>query len=334
MPRLTSLFSVWALIAFAVLGLLQLFPYTGVILMVLGGALWCGLAVQAFLIGLGVEAALGRVPRFLLVVPLAAYAGYYVMYLQQTREIHAKAEQLRASNPSLVLPFDPTQHSLVLPQMHAQLVAGHYDVPMTYDTNPNFKPEGFVSHRLLNRQQCTDATAAQARLRAQRSRAAFGLVTQVRVEDGAITPTYIKDVCLLNFPEKPPLQQIVVTRRGDDAVWRRERGILEQTTDFSLDGKLFATYHTASVWRLSPFPLLLIGCALNSGAPSWDCFANFNHALEVINTTPDNVDSARYDLPESIVLGLRKYLPNDYVEFRGDGRWHPVHRRALRQPRG
>jgi len=321
MPRLTSLFSVWALIAFAVLGLLQLFPYTGVILMVLGGALWCGLAVQAFLIGLGVEAALGRVPRFLLVVPLAAYAGYYVMYLQQTREIHAKAEQLRASNPSLVLPFDPTQHSLVLPQMHAQLVAGHYDVPMTYDANPNFKPEGFVSHRLLNRQQCTDATAAQARLRAQRSRAAFGLVTQVRVEDGAITPTYIKDVCLLNFPEKPPLQQIVVTRRGDDAVWRRERGILEQTTDFSLDGKLFATYHTASVWRLSPFPLLLIGCALNSGAPSWDCFANFNHALEVINTTPDNVDSARYDLPESIVLGLRKYLPNDYVEFRGDGRW-------------
>jgi len=321
MPRLTSLFSVWALIAFAVLGLLQLFPYTGVILMVLGGALWCGLAVQAFLIGLGVEAALGRVPRFLLVVPLAAYAGYYVMYLQQTREIHAKAEQLRASNPSLVLPFDPTQHSLVLPQMHAQLVAGHYDVPMTYDTNPNFKPEGFVSHRLLNRQQCTDATAAQARLRAQRSRAAFGLVTQVRVEDGAVMPTYIKDVCLLNFPEKPPLQQIVVTRRGDDAVWRRERGILEQTTDFSLDGKLFATYHTASVWRLSPFPLLLIGCALNSGAPSWDCFANFNHALEVINTTPDNVDSARYDLPESIVLGLRKYLPNDYVEFRGDGRW-------------
>jgi len=133
MPRLTSLFSVWALIAFAVLGLLQLFPYTGVILMVLGGALWCGLAVQAFLIGLGVEAALGRVPRFLLVVPLAAYAGYYVMYLQQTREIHAKAEQLRASNPSLVLPFDPTQHSLVLPQMHAQLVAGHYDVPMTYE---------------------------------------------------------------------------------------------------------------------------------------------------------------------------------------------------------
>jgi hypothetical protein len=323
MPRLASLFSVWALIAFAVLGLLQLFPYTGVILMVLGGALWCGLAVHAFLIGLGVEAALGRVPRFLLVVPLAAYSGYYVMYLQQAREIAAKAQQLKATNPSLVLTFDPARYSLVLPQVHAKLIAEHYDVPVTYDANPNFRPDGFLSHRLLNRQQCADATAVQAKLRAQRSRAAFGLVMPVEVGDGTIMPTYIKDVCLLNFPEKPPLQQIVVTRRGDDAVWRRERGILEQTTDFNLDGKLFATYHTASVWRLSPFPLLLIGCALNSGAPSWDCFANFNHALEVINTTPDNVDGARYDLPESIVLGLRKYLPNDYVEFKGDDRWQP-----------
>jgi hypothetical protein len=321
MPRFKSLFSFWALIAFAALGLLQLFPYTGIFLMMLGGALWCGIAVHAFLIGLGAEAALGRVPRFLLVVPLAAYAAYYVMYLQQPIEIHAKTQQLRAANPSLVMPFDSARYSLVLPKLHAQLVAGHYEVPATYDAEPNFRPEEFVSHRLLNRQQCADAAAVQARLRAQRSRTAFGLVMPVRVEDGALIPTYIKDVCLLNFPEKPPLQQIVVTRREDGAVWRRPRGILEQSTDFSLDGKVFATYRTASVWRLPPLPVLFIGCGLNSGAPSWDCFADFNRALEVINTTPENVDGARYDLPESIVLGLRKYVPNDYVEFKGDSRW-------------
>jgi hypothetical protein len=324
MRRLTSLFSFWALMVFVALGLLQLFPVTGVILMIVGGALWCGLAVHAFLIGLGVEAALGRVPRFLLFVPLAAYGAYYVMYLQQAREIDARAQQLKAGNPSLVLPFDPVRHSLVLPRTHAQLVAGHYDVPVTYDAQSNFRPEGFVSHRLLDRQQCTDARATQARLRAQKSRAAFGLVMPVRVEDGALTPNHIKDVCLLNFPEKPPLQQIVVTRHGDDAVWRRQPGISEQSTDFSLDGKVFATYRTASVWRLSPLPLLLIGCTLNSGNPSWDCFANFNHALEVINTAPENVDRARYDLPESIVLGLRKYVPDDYVEFKGDSRWQAL----------
>jgi hypothetical protein len=106
MRRLTSLFSFWALMVFVALGLLQLLPFPGVILMLVGGALWCGLALHAFLIGLGVEAALGRVPRFILIVPLAAYSAYYVMYLQQAREIDAKARQLKASNPSLVLTFD------------------------------------------------------------------------------------------------------------------------------------------------------------------------------------------------------------------------------------
>ena len=324
MQRLTSLFSFWALTVFVILGLLQLFPYTGIILMVLGGALWCGLAVHAFLIGIGVEAALKRVPRLFLIVPLAAYSAYYVMYQQQAGEIDARAQQLRASNPSLVLTFDPARHSLVLPSTHAQRVAGRYDVPVTYEVQPNFRPEGFVSHRLLDREQCADATAAQARLRAQRSRAAFSLVTPVKVEDGALITSYVKGVCLLNFPEKPPLQQIVVTRRGEDAVWRRERGILEQSIEFNLDGRVFATYRTASVWRLPRLPLLLIGCALNAAAPSWDCSANFDRTLEVINTTPENVDGARYDLPESIVLGLRKYVANDYAEFKGDGRWRTL----------
>ncbi|GLH78551.1 hypothetical protein SSBR45G_34600 [Bradyrhizobium sp. SSBR45G] len=324
MPRLPSLFSFWALIAFAALGLLQLFPLTGIMLMLLGGALWCGLAVHAFLIGLGVEAALGRVPRILLVVPLAAYAAYYMTYLQETRDIRDKAEQIRASNPSRALPFDPARYSLVLPTNSAQTIAGRYDVPVTYDANPNFQPEGFLSHRLLARQQCSDASAAQARLRAQGSRAAFGLVLPLRVDDNALVATFIKNVCLLNFPEKPPLQPIVVTRRGDDTVWRRDRGILEQTTEFSLDGKVFATYRTASVWRLSPVPLLLIGCALNSGAPSWDCFANFNRTLETVDTTPANVDKMLYDLPESIVLGLRKHLASDYADDKGDDQWQPL----------
>jgi hypothetical protein len=177
MRRLTGLFSFWALVAFVGLWLLQRWPIPGVILMVVGGALWCGLAVHAFLIGLGVEAALGRVPRFLLVVPLVAYSAYYVMYLREAREIDARVRQIKASNPSLVLAFDPQRYSLVLPRAHAQLVAGHYDVLVTYDAQPNFRPEGFVSHHLLDHAQCAEARTAQARLRAQRSRAAFGLVT-------------------------------------------------------------------------------------------------------------------------------------------------------------
>jgi hypothetical protein len=322
MPRLKSSFSFWALVAFIALLGLQASPYPGIFLMMLGAPLWCGLLANAFLIGLIVEATLGRVPRWLLLVPLAAYGSYGVLYVKQGLDIDARARQLQASNPSLVLQFDPTRHSLVLPQLRANLLAAHYDIPVTYDARPNFKPEGFVSHRLIDRQQCADARAAATRLKTQGLYVvSFGLVTPVRIENGALIPTYIKDVCLLNFPQKPDLPQIVVTRRQDRSVSRRERPIMQQSFDFSLDGKIFASYQTASVWRLPRFPILIIGCGLNDAAPSWDCFADFDRSLQEIDTAPKSIDKSRYDVPESIVLGLRQYAPDHYVDFQGDDRW-------------
>jgi hypothetical protein len=320
MFRLRSLFSFWALVALIALLALQALPYPGIFLMMFGAPLWCGLLVHVFLIGLAVEVTLGRVPRFLLVVPLAAYGVYYAMYLKQSLDISSKSHELQASNPSRVMQFDPTRYSLVLPQLRAELLAAHYDIPITYDVRQNFRPEGFVSHRLLDSQQCAEARAAQARLKTHGFHvASFGLVTPVRIEDGSLIPTYIKDVCLLNFPEKPALQQITVTRRGN--MRGRERAIMLQSFDFNLDGKVFATYQTASVWRLPRFPILFIGCFLNDAASSWDCSADFDRSLEDIDTTPKSVEGARYDKPESIVLGLRKYAPDDYVDFKGDDRW-------------
>src|ERR1700722_9542070 len=94
MSRISKSFSFWAFVAFISLFALQLSPFPGFYLMLFGGAMWCGLAVHAMLLGLVVEASLARVPRVLIIVPLAAYGGYYFMYLKQGREIALKAEQM------------------------------------------------------------------------------------------------------------------------------------------------------------------------------------------------------------------------------------------------
>lgn len=326
MSRVKRLFSFWAFVAFIALLALQWLPLPGIYLMFLGGALWCGLAVQAFLLGLLVEAALGSVPRFLIVVPLAAYGGYYFMYVKQGREIAAKAQQMQTSNPSLVRKFDPAVNSLVLPRDQAELLASRYDVPVTYETNPNFKPQGYISHRLLDAEQCAKARDVQAKLRAQKVFVALNLVVPVRFDQGYDNgsfrnPDVIKDACVLNFPETPPLPPLVVTHRGDDEIWKRKHEIMEQFVDFSLNGEIFATYATASVWRLSPFPLLFIGCYLNDAKPSWDCFADFKRNYEVIDGTPKTVDKAAFDTSASIVLGLRKYTRADYADFKADSGW-------------
>jgi hypothetical protein len=326
MLRMTKSFSFWALVAVIALLALQASPGIGNVMMFLGGAILCGFAVQVFLLGLLVEGALGRLPRFVMIIPLGAYGGYYVMYVEQGREIAAKAAQLQMSNPSLVLQFDPAVHSLVMPSGQAEYrathLATHYDVPATYHLNPNF---GYIAHGLLDQAQCARARGAQASLRAQgvSPALAFGLVRSVDFGGGPLNDRYVPGVCGLSFPESPPLQQIVVTRRGDDAVWERKRAIIDQFIDFSLDGQVFATYRTASVWRLPALPtIFVIGCGPKPNSGQRVCIADFEPKThEVIDGTPKGVDKTVRDSPESIVLGLRKYALTDYANFQGDGRW-------------
>jgi hypothetical protein len=322
MLRMTKSFSFWALVSFVALLALQASPGIGDVMMFVGGPIWCGFAAQAFLLGLVVEGALGRLPRFVMIIPLVAYGGYYVMYVEQGRQIAAKAAQLQMSNPSLVLRFDPSVHSLVMPSSQAEHLATHYDVPATYYLNPNF---GYMAHGLLDQAQCARARGAQARLRADGMSPALtgNLVRPVEFGGDPLNPRYVPGVCALTFPESPPLQQIVVTRRGDDAIWERKRAIIDQFVDFSLNGQVFATYRTASVWHLPALPtIFVIGCGPKPNSGQRVCIADFEPKThEVIDGTPKGVDKTLHDSPESIVLGLRKYAWTDYANFKGDSRW-------------
>lgn len=85
MSRVTGSISFWLLVSFILLLALQWFPYTGIFLMMFGAAALSGLVAQAFLLSLFFEAVLRRIPLFLMIVPLAAYSSYYVMYAKQSR---------------------------------------------------------------------------------------------------------------------------------------------------------------------------------------------------------------------------------------------------------
>ena len=107
MSRIAKFPSLWALAAAIVLFLLQLLPIPGVFLMMFGAGLITVLLIHVALISLFVEAAIGRLPRILMVVPVLVYGGYYVAYWQEGREIAERAAALRAANPGKVLDFDP-----------------------------------------------------------------------------------------------------------------------------------------------------------------------------------------------------------------------------------
>jgi hypothetical protein len=298
-PRITKLVSFWAFVALAALLALQAFPVTGIFLMMFGAALLSGALVHIFLLSLFFEA-VGRVPRFLMILPVAAYGAYYAVYFHQGAEIAGKSAELKASNPSMIMDFNPSSHSLVTAE--ANTLVQRYAIPVAYEANSNFQPEGHLSFRLIRRDQCNIRRDSQSRIQT------FGMHFGGRFQ---------QNVCVLRFPEAPTSNIVRVERRGDDEVWKRKWGISQQVTEISVDGKALGTYRSASVWRLPALPLGYIGCALISSTPAWKCGADFKREHVVIDVVPAGIDRQSYDSAVSIMLGLKKYTESDLAGFRG-----------------
>jgi hypothetical protein len=299
-PYLTKLVSFWAAVGFAMLMALQVVPYTGVFLMIFGGMVIAGALIHLFLISLFFEALFGRVPRVLMIVPIAAYGAYYAVYLYQGSEIQRTSAALQASNPGKVLDFDPSLHSLVTAQANA-LVQG-YAIPVAYEANRDFQPEAHLSFRLIRRDQCDIPRDSQGRIQT------FGMHFGRRFQ---------RSVCVLRFPEAPTSDVVLANRHGDDEVWRRKWRISQQVTEIVVDGAVVGSYRTASVWRLSPWPIVFVGCALISSTSAWKCGADFMRSHIVLDTLPAGVDRESYDSPISVMLGLKKYTASDLADFRG-----------------
>ena len=71
--------------------------------------------------------------------------------------------------------------------------------------------------------------------------------------------------------EAPQHAPVVATRRGYEESWKRRWSITEYSTEIAADGKVIATYRSASVFRLPMLPIVYIGCALISSKPAWEC---------------------------------------------------------------
>ncbi len=102
--RLTSF---WALVAGLGLYFAQIPLIPGVILMMFAAPLVAGLLFHVALIALFFEALMRRVPRWLALVPVLAYAGYYAAYFLEGHELAARAREISAAAPKTPFVFDP-----------------------------------------------------------------------------------------------------------------------------------------------------------------------------------------------------------------------------------
>ncbi|PPD45537.1 MAG: hypothetical protein CTY15_03895 [Methylocystis sp.] len=280
---------------------LQLFPLTGVFLMIVAGALITGLVVHVVLVLMAFDALTRRGPAWLLLFPALFYGGYYLRYAQQEREIARVSNDLSATNPKRILDFDPDAHSLVMKDAGG-FVSAH-DVPVAYTVNKNFQPEGHLSYRLIPRAQC-DAVKKD---------------TQARIQTWGVHAdgVFQKGVCQLQFPQAPPHPVVSVVVTPDLNDYRLKPGVNIRTTEIVVDGRILGVYRTGMISRLPNFPWLYAGCALNSGRPAWECDWGVMRSRFTIEGRPAGVDPSLYDTPVALMLGIRKYPLGALKDFRG-----------------
>ncbi len=236
----------------------------------------------------------GRIPRAFAAIPVLAYGAYYADYLHEGWEIHKEADVVRSAEPAVALRFDPAEQSLVVKD--ARAFVSDYDVPVAYQVDANVKPEGYEAYRLLPADQCAIVRT---------TRAMPGMSRLLPRGDAS---------CVFATPERPPHAIVDISDRGVNVVWQRTPGIVEASVVVALAGKPIATYVAgANAWRLSPFPLLFIGCVLIDNPSSWQCGAEFRRTLTKIGRT-DDMQSENFVLALAAdMLGVGKRPTDSHV---------------------
>lgn len=260
--------SLWFFAATLVVYLLQRFPPTGIFLMFLLAAFWSVILINLGVIGVGLEALTGRVNRLWLLVPLLYFGGYYVAYAKDQATIALLRAQYASHNDGKSVQFDPARQDLVFEKGKGDFHPAPFSFVQDYGLKRAFDAAGQVHFM-----GTSDACAMVRKNDVYRS---AGVYSFGFFSDGSINQRrMVKDFCSIYAPAKPDKPVIRVTsnevlsKSAAMAVRKQSLRLRDEASGEEIE------IRTGSASPLKPFPMLAMGCGLNSGAPSWDCFIGF-----------------------------------------------------------
>lgn len=285
--------------------LLQLSPYTGVFLMFLGAPFWSVYLINLGFIGVGAEAVSGRVGKGWLIFPIAWFVGYTGYALGDHLVLWNLQKQTAAANADVQIPFDLTQQELVLEgSLSNGWLVNNYALPLVYGRQDVKGAWRYSFTRLIDRAECD-------RIRKDKSLRASGIVV-VGFHDGDRergTRKFETRFCDLSRPETPTLPIALVRRVKSNRVVSHLPVTDTVTTVTLPDGSNFSLRGGYAA-PLSWIPKPILGCALNSAGPSWDCKVGFIRK----RFTQLNDSESRYGSDDVVLaraLGLKPVARSD-----------------------
>lgn len=292
------------LLLFQAIPIVGLLPGLFLLFLSISAFVFYALLVHAFLISLFIEAAIGRIPRWLMIVPVLMYGAYYTAYFGQARVIEEETAKMNLINVGKVLDFDPDKMSLVFDHVgDLELFVAHYKVPVAYFRD-KIVARADKSGRLIPASQCAAVKSFD-----NGAEASIG-TSQYRYKIGLLT----KDTapCELVRREQPPNQPLYVRRVPDE---QKKLAVYVRSIEILFDGKPIGSHRSLQVYNIPPI-LWRIGCGF-SDTRLWTCFGLFSEYPETIGSEPNLVDQVGYTSPVSDMLAIPKYTNEDILNFAG-----------------
>ncbi len=308
----------WLFLAALTLFLLQWYPNTGIVLMVLGAGPVNALLIHLFLLALFIEALVGRVRPAFIVLPVLAYGGYYGAYVLQGHLVAAEKARIEARHAGKAYAFDPAAEALVfdtpkpgMPSANLQFFVATHRIPVAYDR--------LRAARLA-------PAAACAGLRNLQNGAAV-LVTPARWFYHFASVNAANAPCVLTRVERPAGPVVVLREEDRASPALRLLGISENSTDVFVDGKRMGSLTRVVVRRMLPF-VSFVGCVLIDEPPAWVCTNGmFGSRTQVAGPPPTDMgDDA------GVLLGIPLYTAADILAFGGYRENDAVVKRAQLPP--
>lgn len=300
--------SVWWFIVTAIVFALQLFPLTGVFLMFALAPFWSVATINLGFASIIPEVLFRRISPAWLVLPLVWFGGYAGAAFLSHAKVAALDAEIRAANSAQRFPFDPAQQSLVISAANdytlssvASSLVRDYRIPVAYTEQRSNKDAPYRASRLMTDPAC------QTINRDRRNFAAgvqSNFISTGKNDGHRGKPS---GICLVTMPEAPSLPVVRIEGKREkhsDLIAPYE---LIRATIHDPSGTTLAQVSSGFANPLHWLPMPILGCALNSGSPSWDCMAMFwrtNVGIGGQKTYGHAVDEA---LPPA--LGLEKVSP-------------------------
>lgn len=321
MPKLRTTLTFWIALLFLLLVGLQIFPLTGVFLMMVGAPIWVGFFPHLIALALVTDILIRKkFPKFLLILPLLPYAAYYIFFALDARYIKIIEQELQSQNPVEIITYTPDQHNLIVPNHYNHLI-DRYKIPVIYEENINH-PEKYYSYRILTGDLCVQSRGIKE----------HGHTTGTiswKMEKPFAYKNFT-NLCKLKMPEAPQKQHLIIikTNRNTGENKKPSPRTVTAEYDFYLGQKHLGSFITANYTAMPRFPIFVIGCALISSRAAWKCVYQLRYNKKVLNTFPKNTDLEKYNKnPVAQMLKIEKYTEDDLTNFQND----PENERLLKE---